>query len=51
MDLTWAAIAVGVVLFLLAVGIPHWLRHRRLHPRDTSMPILTSTPRTRPLRA
>jgi len=29
MDLTWAAIAVGVVLFLLAVGAPYWLSHRR----------------------
>lgn len=34
MDLTWAAIAVGVLLFLLAVGIPYWLTHRRLRPRE-----------------
>jgi len=34
MGLTWAAIAVGVVLFLLAVGIPYWLTHRRLRPRE-----------------
>ena len=34
MNLTWTSIAVGVVLFLLAVGIPYWLTHRRLHPRE-----------------
>jgi hypothetical protein len=34
MGLTWASIAVGVFLFLLAVGIPYWLTHRRLRPRE-----------------
>ncbi len=34
MTLTWAAIAVGVLLFLLAVGTPFWLSHRRLHPHE-----------------
>ncbi len=34
MTLMWAAIAVAVLLFLLAVGIPYWLSHRRLRPRE-----------------
>jgi hypothetical protein len=34
MALVWVAIAVAVLLFLLAVGIPYWLSHRRLHPRE-----------------
>ena len=34
MTLVWVAIAVAVLLFLFAVGIPYWLSHRRLRPRE-----------------
>jgi hypothetical protein len=34
MDLFWTSIGVGVLLVLFAVGIPYWLTHRKLHPRE-----------------
>jgi hypothetical protein len=34
MNLFWAAIGVGVLLFLLAVGIPFVVAHRRLRPHE-----------------
>lgn len=30
----WISIAAGVLIVLLAVGIPVWLTHRRMHPYD-----------------
>lgn len=34
MALFWVAIPVALLLFALAVGIPYWLSHKRLHPRE-----------------
>jgi hypothetical protein len=34
MNLFWAAIGVGGLLFLLAVGIPFIVAHRRLRPQE-----------------
>jgi hypothetical protein len=30
----WISIAAGLVIVLLAIGIPYWLTHRRLRPHD-----------------
>lgn len=30
----WVSIFAGLVIVLLAVGIPYWLTHRRLRPHD-----------------
>jgi hypothetical protein len=34
MALFWASIGVGVLIVLLVIGIPYWLTHRKLHPRE-----------------
>ena len=34
MALFWVTIPVALLLFALAVGIPYWLSHKRLHPRE-----------------
>jgi hypothetical protein len=37
MGLAWGSLAIGLVLVVLAVGIPYFLTHRGLrHPRDVS---------------
>jgi hypothetical protein len=30
----WISIFAGLVIVLLAIGIPYWLTHRRLRPHD-----------------
>jgi hypothetical protein len=30
----WISIVAGLVIVLLAIGIPYWLTHRRLRPHD-----------------
>jgi hypothetical protein len=30
----WISIVAGLLIVLLAVGIPYWLTHRRLRPHD-----------------
>lgn len=30
----WISIAAGLLIVLLAIGIPYWLTHRRLRPHD-----------------
>jgi hypothetical protein len=37
MGLAWGSLVIGLVIVVLAVGIPYFLTHRRLrHPRDVS---------------
>lgn len=32
----WVSIVAGLVIVVLAIGIPYWLTHRRLRPHDLS---------------
>lgn len=32
----WVSTVAGLVIVLLAIGIPYWLTHRRMRPHDLS---------------